>query len=411
MSTQDYVEKDYYKTLGVAKDADAKTIKKAFNKIAKESHPDHNPDDPKAEARFKEASEAYAVLSDPAKRKEYDETRAMFAGGAYRGGYGRPGGAYGGGFSGGGQPGGTNFEFDLSDLFGGGGAGGGASSIFDNLFGGGAGAGRGGARSRTSSRGPSGTRGADQEASISLGFEQAVRGTTLPLSLSGPGTCTLCAGTGAKPGTSVHACPTCGGTGAVTNNMGGFGFSEPCRTCRGSGRIPDDPCPQCQGSGVANQTRTIQVRVPAGIKDGAKLRLAGKGMPGNNGGPSGDLFVTVRVGAHPLFGRTGDDLTIKVPISFSEAAQGTTLRVPTLGGAVSLKVPAGTPSGRTLRVRGRGVSTKKGTGDLLVTVEVAVPAKLNQLAKDALEAFDLAMPDDVRPHITAALGVQEKTDA
>jgi molecular chaperone DnaJ len=405
VSTQDYIEKDYYKVLGVAKDADTKTIKKAFNKIAKESHPDHNPDDAKAEARFKEASEAYSVLSDADKRKEYDETRAMFAGGGFR-----PGGFGGGGFGGAGAPGGTNVNFDLSDLFGGGG-GGGASSIFDTIFGDTT-AGRGGARRR----GPAGpgpaaaARGADQEATISLSFEEAVRGSTLPLSLTAPGTCTLCAGTGAKPGTSMHTCPTCGGAGSVNNNMGGFGFSEPCRTCRGKGRIPDDPCPQCHGSGVANQTRNIQVRVPSGIKDGAKLRLAGKGSPGTNGGPSGDLFVTVRVGAHPLFGRKDDNLTLTVPISFTEAALGTTLRVPTLDGAVSLKVPAGTPSGRTLRVRGRGVTTKKGTGDLLVTVEVAVPAKVNQSARDALEAYALAMPDDPRPHITAALP-KEPSDA
>ena len=404
MSTKDYIEKDYYKSLGVAKDADAANIKKAYRKLAQQLHPDKNPGDATAEERFKEVSEAYDVLGDAEKRKEYDDTRAMFANGSYPGGFGGFGGAPGGGS--------YTTTFDASDLFGNGGLG----DIFSDLLGG-----RGGPRTRAGrgqgapgfgnreggmgrqAQPPSDTKGSDLEATVSLDFEDAVLGTTVPLSLSGPGTCTLCGGSGARPGTSVHTCPTCGGSGHVTRNQGGFGFSEPCRDCRGTGRVPDSPCPECGGSGVTNQTRTITVRIPAGIKDGAKLRLTGKGAPGRGSGPAGDLFVTVRVEPHPLFERTGNNLTITVPISFAEAALGTSLRVPTLGGAVTLKIPAGTPSGRTLRVRGRGVPAKKGAGDLLVTVEVAVPARMSSAEKAALEQLAHASTEDPRPAITDAL--------
>jgi molecular chaperone DnaJ len=394
MSTKDYVEKDYYKALGVAKDADAATIKKQYRKLARELHPDKNPGDAAAEARFKEVSEAYDVLGDADKRKEYDDTRAMFANGGYPGGFtgfgpGAPGGSY-------------STTFDASDLFGGGA---GLGDLFGDLLGG-----RGGPRTRAGrgpgtrqAQPPADTRGADLEATVALDFESAVRGTTVPLSLSGPGTCTLCGGSGARPGTSLHTCPTCGGSGHVTRNQGGFGFSEPCRDCRGTGRVPDSPCPECGGSGVTNQTRTITVRVPPGVKDGAKLRLAGKGTPGRGSGPAGDLFVTVRVGSHPLFGRTGDNLTLTVPITYAEAALGTSLRVPTLDGAVTLKIAAGTPSGRTLRVRGRGVPRKNNAGDLLVTVEVAVPAKLTSAEKAVLEQLAHASTEDPRPAITDAL--------
>jgi molecular chaperone DnaJ len=247
---------------------------------------------------------------------------------------------------------------------------------------------------------------------MDLSFEDAVRGATLPLTLSGPGTCRTCHGSGARPGTSPRRCPTCGGTGNVTNNQGGFGFSEPCRECRGSGQVVDDPCPDCAGSGVTTQRRGITVRIPSGVRDGAKVRIPGKGSPGRRGGPAGDLYVTVHVQAHPLFGRKADNLTITVPVTFPEAALGTTLRVPTLDGAVSLKVPAGTPSGRTFRVRGKGVARKGGTGDLLVTVEVAVPAALNGEARKAVEELAKSQSDDPRPQITAALAASaERSDA
>jgi len=387
MSTKDWLEKDYYKALGVTKDDDAATIKKAYRKLARELHPDKNPGDAKAEARFKEVSEAYDVLSDKTKRAEYDEAREAFAGGRMPGGFG----------------GGTSQTFDMSDLFGGGnGAGGGLGDIFGGMFTSG-----GTTNRRTRSAGP--TRGQDVNAEVKLGFEEAVRGATLPLQLSGPGTCQTCHGSGARPGSSAKQCPTCAGSGFVSRNQGAFGFSEPCRDCKGTGRLIEDPCPDCRGSGVTNQTRTITVRVPAGVRDGAKLRIPGKGTPGQRGGPAGDLYVTVTVNPHPLFGRSGDDLTLSVPIGFTEAALGTTLRVPTLDGSVAVKVAPGTPNGRTLRVRGRGVAKKNGSGDLLVTIEVAVPSKLTSEAEDALKAFAATQSADPRPNITAALAATERS--
>jgi len=386
VSTKYYIEKDYYKALGVAKDASGDEIKKVYRKLARELHPDKNPGDARAEARFKEVSEAYDVLSDPTKRKEYDEARSLFGAGGGFGGFG--------GFGGGGRrP--NNVNFDVSDMFGGG-SNSNLNDLFDGLFG--SSAGRTGPR-----RGAGPARGQDVNAELTLDFEQAAHGATLPLRVSGAAACSLCHGSGAKPGTSPRQCPTCHGSGFVSRNQGAFGFSEPCVACRGSGHLIDDPCPQCSGSGVTTQTRTINVRIPAGVRDGAKVRLAGKGTPGQRGGPAGDLFVTVHVTAHEVFGRSGDDLTLSVPITFAEAALGTTLRVPTLDGAVSLKVAPGTPSGRTLRVRGRGVKTRHGHGDLLVTVEVAVPAKLDGDAREALEKFAAAQTADPRPHITAAL--------
>ncbi|TAM89097.1 MAG: molecular chaperone DnaJ, partial [Jatrophihabitans sp.] len=365
--------------LGVAKDADAATIKKAYRKLARDLHPDKNPGNAEAERKFKEVSEAYDVLSDTTKRAEYDEARSLFGGGGFRPGAPYPGGQRG---------------FDMSDLFGGGGgAGSDFTDLFTNLFGG-----NGGGRARA-------TRGTDVSTEVMLDFSAAVAGTTVPVMLSGAATCRTCLGSGAKPGTPVTVCPVCGGSGYTATNQGGFSFSEPCRNCRGSGHIIETPCPTCHGTGTTTETRTVSVRVPAGVRDGAKLRIAGKGGPGSGGGPAGDLFVTVRVGRHPLFGRKGDDLTLTVPISFAEAALGTTLRVPTLDGSVALKVAPGTPSGRTLRVRGRGVTRKGKSADLLVTVEVAVPHRLSGEAKDALEAFAATQTDDPRPQITAALAV------
>ena len=393
MSTRDYIEKDYYKALGVAKDASQSEIKKVYRKLARELHPDKNPGDAKAEARFKEVSEAYDVLSDATKRKEYDEARSLFVGGGGFGGFG----GFGGG--GAGRQRRTNVNFDMSDLFSGSsGSSGNINDLFDGLFG--PTAGRSGTtRSR---RGP--TRGQDATAEVSLGFEDAVRGVTMPLRLSGPATCRTCNGLGSKPGTVPRRCTNCSGTGFVSRNQGAFGFSEPCVECRGSGQIIDEPCPDCGGTGATVQTRTINVRIPAGVRDGARVRLAGKGTPGTQGAPAGDLYVTVHVEPHKLFGRSGDDLTLTVPITFAEAALGTTLRVPTLDGSVALKINPGTPSGRTLRVRGRGVSRRGGTGDLLVTVEVAVPTHLEQDGREALERFAATQPDDPRPDITAALG-------
>ena len=395
MSTRDFIEKDYYAALGVPKDADAAAIKKAYRKLARDLHPDKNPGNEQAETRFKEVSEAYDVLADPKRRSEYDEARRLFGAGA-GGRAGFPGGFPG---AGGGQ------AFDLGDLFGtAGGAGGagragGLGDLFGGLFGG---AGPSTARGRSqAASGPA--RGQDVETEATLSFEEAVLGVTVPLRMQSPGTCPTCAGSGAKPGTSPHTCGVCGGAGVTSRSQGAFAFSEPCRNCRGSGQVIDDPCPTCAGSGITSQTRTITVRIPAGVKDGQRIRLAGKGSPGRRGGPAGDLFVVVHVTEHQLFGRKGDDLTLTVPITFAEAALGTTLTVPTLDGTVSLKVPAGTSSGRTLRVRGRGVPGKGKAGDLLVTLEVAVPVRLTPAQRKVIESLAEEMDEDPRPQITAAI--------
>jgi molecular chaperone DnaJ len=397
VSTRDFIEKDYYGALGVPQDADASAIKKAYRQLARDLHPDKNPGNTEAENRFKEVSEAYDVLSDPKRRGEYDEARRLFGAGAGRG---FPGGFSRGtgGFPGGGQ------SFDLGDLFaqaGAGGAGragaGGLGDILGGLFGGGA----AGGRSRTTAAGSA--RGQDVETEATLSFDEAVLGVTVPLRMQSPGTCPTCHGNGAKPGTTPHTCPVCHGAGVTSSSQGAFAFSEPCRNCRGTGQVVDDPCPTCGGNGITTQTRTITVRIPAGVKDGQRIRLAGKGAPGRRGGPAGDLFVVVHVSGHEVFGRKGDDLTLTVPVTFAEAALGTTLTVPTLDGTVSLKVPAGTASGRTLRVRGRGVPGKRSSGDLLVIVEVAVPSRLTPEQRELLEKLAAAMDEDPRPQITTAV--------
>ncbi|MDN5917289.1 MAG: molecular chaperone DnaJ [Pseudonocardia sp.] len=386
MTQRDWIEKDYYRELGVSKTASADEIKKAYRKLARELHPDANPGDTKAEARFKTVSEAYGVLADADKRKEYDETRDMFAGGGGFGGGGFPGGGFPRGGAGGGPQ-----SFDLGDLFGqaGGGRGGaGGPTDINDLLGGIFGqAGRGGGGASA----PRGQRGADVESEVRISFSDAVRGATLPIRLSSPGRCERCGGTGSKPGTTPRSCPTCNGVGLVSRSQGSFAFSEPCRDCRGTGRIIDDPCPECRGEGVSTRTRSLTVRVPAGVDDGQKVRLAGQGEPGRGGAPAGDLYVLVRVTPHRLLARStknADDLVVTVPVTFPELAMGATLTVPTLDATVSLKIPAGTTSGRTLRVRGRGVERKNGKkGDLLVTVEVAVPQKLDDAAAEALQAY------------------------
>jgi len=379
VSTRDYIEKDYYATLGVAKDADAAAIKKAYRKLARDLHPDKNPGNTEAERRFKEVSEAHSTLSDPGRRKEYDEARSLFGAGAFRRGPSAGGG--------GGMP------FDVNDLLNNAGAragnAGGLGDLFGNIFNG------GGTRGRTAPR-----RGNDLETEATLDFTQSVTGVTVPLRLSAPGPCDNCHSSGARPGSQPRMCPRCLGTGMVNHNQGAFSFSEPCRECRGAGTIVDDPCPECRGTGQTTKTRTINVRVPPGVEDGQRIRLAGNGVPGERGGPSGDLFVVIHVRPHPLFARKGDNLTLTVPVTFPEAVLGTTVTVPTLAGPVTVKVPAGTASGRTLRVRGKGVHRKDGSaGDLMVTVEVAVPAKVSKEAREALKAYEAASPGDPRAHL------------
>ncbi|SCL38363.1 molecular chaperone DnaJ [Micromonospora pallida] len=386
MSSKDWLEKDYYAVLGVDKSASSDDIKKAYRKLARESHPDHNPDDPKAEERFKAASEAYNVLSDDKRRREYDEMRTLFGSGAFR--------RNARGTGGGGAP------FDVSDLFGGGSAGGGrfAGGNFSDLFGSMFGGGGGGGPARP--RGPA--RGRDVETEVALDFEDAVRGVTLPLTLRAPGVCDTCHGDGAKPGTRPVTCAQCHGSGMVTRNQGSFSFAEPCRNCQGVGTIVEEKCPECRGTGGVTKTRTLNVRFPAGVADGQKIRLAGRGEPGERGGPAGDLFVQVKVRPDELFGRAGDDLTLTVPITFAEATLGTDLRVPTLDSAVTLRVPPGTPSGRVLRARGKGVVRRDGqAGDLLVTLDVVVPARLSDEARAALETFAAHTPSAAREHLDA----------
>ncbi|MFD3452372.1 molecular chaperone DnaJ [Streptomyces sp. NPDC058691] len=390
--SRDLFEKDLYKVLGVPKDATEAEIKKAYRKLAREFHPDANKGDAKAEERFKEISEANDVLSDPKRRKEYDEGRALFGNGGFRTG---PAGAGG-------------FGFDLGDLFGGaggagappqgGGFGGGLGDVFGGLFN------RGGATTRTQPR-----RGQDIETEVTLKFTEAVDGATVPLKMTSQAPCKACSGTGDKNGTP-RVCPTCVGTGQVSRGGGGgFSLTDPCVDCKGRGLIAQDPCEVCGGSGRARSARTMQVRIPAGVTDGQRIRLRGKGAPGERGGPGGDLYVTVHVDAHPVFGRKGDNLTVVVPVSFTEAALGGDIKVPTLGGPpVTLKLPPGTPNGRTLRARGKGAVRKDGThGDLLVTVEVAVPAATEGKALDALEAYREATADiDPRAELfKAAKGV------
>ena len=378
MSTRDYVEKDFYAALGVPKDASAADIKKAYRKLARENHPDKTVGDTNrqaAEDRFKEVSEAYSVLSDVERRKEYDEARTLFGSGGGR--FRTPGGAGGAGGA----------TFDFGDLFGGASGGGGLGDVLGGLFG------QRGARTQTVRRG------ADVESSVTLPFAQAVQGVTVPLRLTSEQPCPTCHGTGGRGGSMPHTCPVCQGTGQTSRNAGGFAFAEPCRECRGRGLVVDDPCPDCQGSGRAMGTRTITVRIPPGVKDGQRIRLKGKGSPGERGGPSGDLYVTVSVTPHRLFGRTGDNLTLTVPVTFAEAALGAEVKVPTLGGPpVTLRLPAGTSNGRTFRVKGKGVRRKDGSmGDLLVTVEVAVPGKLSAKAREAIETFrDATSGEDVR---------------
>lgn len=373
MSQREWIEKDFYKELGVSSSASAEEIKKAYRKLARDNHPDANPGNAAAEQKFKAVSEANAVLTDPAKRKEYDEARRLFASGGF-------GPRAGGGFSPGAGGFGGGQGFDVGDLFGqGGGGDGGIGDIFGGLFN------RGGGTQRPQNNRP--RRGSDVETETSLQFREAALGVTVPLRLTSPSSCTTCHGSGAKPGTSPRVCPKCNGQGVVNRNQGAFGFSEPCDDCRGSGSIIDDPCVDCRGTGVQNRTRSITVRVPAGIGDGQKVRLAGQGEAGLRGAPSGDLFVTVRVKPDRVFGRSGDDLTVTVPVSYGELVLGTTLSVPTLEGRVGVKVPPGTVDGRVLRVRGRGIPKKSGTGDLMVTVKVAVPQKLDDSAVEALETY------------------------
>ncbi|MDN7122100.1 molecular chaperone DnaJ [Nocardioides sp. ChNu-153] len=377
MSNADWATKDFYKVLGVGKDASADDIKKAYRKLARANHPDSNPGDTAKHDRFKEVAEAYDVIGDPAKRKQYDEVRAMPSG-------------FGGGFGGGGAGGFGGFGgFDLSDLLrdragaGGAGGAGGIGDMFGDIF--------GGRRQQTRSRA---TKGADVESTATISFTDALEGVTISLRLASEAACPTCNGTGGKPGTKPHVCVECEGAGYVVGSVGGaFSMNETCPVCHGRQLVYDESCPTCHGTGRGTSARTIQARIPAGVKDGQRIRLRGKGAPGENGGPAGDLFVTVKVSPHRLFGRRDDNLTLDVPVGFDELALGAEIKVPTLGGGpVTLRIPPGTPSGRTFRVRGKGARRADGTnGDLLATVQVQVPATLDAGAREAVENYRAAM--------------------
>jgi molecular chaperone DnaJ len=363
---REWLEKDYYAVLGVSSTATQKEITKAYRKLARELHPDANPGDAAAEERFKEVSAAYDIVGDEEKRKKYDEVRRLGPR------------AFGGGAPGG--PGGFTWQGDVGDL--------GDLGAFGDIFGGIFGR-RPGAGGRGRGTGPQ--RGADQEAALHLSFVDAVHGLTTTLSLAADAPCSTCGGSGAKPGSTRTTCTTCGGTGAVAQNQGPFSFSQPCMTCGGSGSTVSDPCATCRGSGSEYRTRDVRVRIPPGVRDGQQIRLRGQGGPGRNGGPAGDLYVTVTVAADARFGRVGNDLTVSVPVTFAEAALGATVAVPTLDGAVvKVKIPPGTPSGKVLRVKGHGVRAGETAGNLLVTVVVDVPTHLNDEQRAAVEALAAA---------------------
>ena len=349
---RNWLQKDFYRLLEVDKNADQSAIKKSYRRLAQKLHPDANPDDATAAEHFKEVSEAYSVLSDSDRRKEYDQVRAMGAGG-----FGGGSGSFGGG------------QVRVEDILGG------VRGNIGDLFG--FGGGRSGPR-----------RGSDVTTTLDLTFEEAVMGVTTQVTVDSAVGCSRCAGSGAEPGTSIDVCAGCGGTGTVASNQGFFSFANPCRECGGSGRVVDSPCVGCGGVGQERRARTIKVRIPPGVKGGNTVRLRGKGSPGSRGGPPGDLLVKLRVATHPRFSRRGDDLVLTLPVSFTEAVLGAKVTVPTLNGSVKLKIPAGTPSGKIFRVRKEGVRRDGGRpGDLLVTVRVTVPPNLPKEAKKMLEEF------------------------
>jgi molecular chaperone DnaJ len=358
---------DYYQTLGVPKNASQDEIKKAFRKLARDYHPDKHPGDKASEEKFKEVSEAYETLSDGDKRKQYDELSRLGAFGPGAGG--RPGGFRPG--AGGFDPGmfgQGNVQFDMGDL----------SDLLGGLFGGAAG-GRG--------RRKAAERGDDLQVDVTVSFDDSLKGITARVPVEKPDTCDTCHGSGAKPGTTPKVCPDCDGRGTIARNLGGFAMPQTCPRCRGAGTIIESPCPACGGSGLQHKTLRYQVKIPAGVKDGSKIRIKGKGEAGLRGGPSGDLFVRVHVEEDDLFQRRGNDVILELPVTVSEAALGTSVKIPTPGGGhVSLKIPAGSQDGRTLRVRGKGApGIKGGQGDLHVRLRVRVPEKLSKEQKQLFE--------------------------
>ncbi len=343
-------KRDYYEVLGVGKDSDEKEIKKAYRRVAMKFHPDRNPDDPNADNKFKEASEAYEILSDREKRSAYDQ-------------FGHAGvdpqmGAGAGGFSG-----------NFSDIFG---------DVFGDIFGGGGGRQRGGPQ-----------RGSDMRYTLAISLENAVHGTTVKIRVPTLQTCQPCDGSGAKPGSSPSNCSTCGGAGQVRMQQGFFQVQQTCPSCRGKGRVIVDTCSSCRGQGRVEETKTLSVKVPPGVDTGDRIRLTGEGEAGPEGGPPGDLFVQMSVQDHAIFERDGKHLSCEVPITVTHAALGGELEVPTLEGRVKLRIPAGTQTGKLFRLRGKGVKPVRGgaVGDLLARVDVETPVNLTRRQKELLEEF------------------------
>jgi molecular chaperone DnaJ len=340
--------KSLYDVLGVPKNASQDEIKKAYRKLARANHPDRNPGDADAETRFKEIQAAYDTLKDPEKRKQYD----TFGANGARGG-----------------PQGFNVDFgDLGDL----------SDIFGGLFGG------GGRARRERQRGQ---RGADVEAVVNISFEDSLQGLQAQVPVDLETACSECNGSGAKPGTAPKICPECNGRGVRAEDQGFFALSQPCPRCRGNGTVIEDPCPRCHGSGRERRTKRYTVKIPAGVRDGTRIRLKGKGEAGFGGAPAGDLFVVTRVAESPIYERRGSDLIVEVPVSYADAALGANVDVPTPEGAVSLKVPAGSQDGKLLRIRGRGAPKLSGggKGDVLARLRIEVPKRLNKKQRELLE--------------------------
>ncbi len=350
-------KRDYYEVLGVQRNATEAEIKKAFKKLAMKHHPDRNPDNKEAEDKFKEAKEAYDVLSDAQKRAAYDQFGHDGVAGM--------GGGYG---AGGGYGGGSNF----SDIFG---------DVFGDIFGGARG---GGQRAY---------RGSDLRYNLEIGLEEAVAGTTVKIRVPTLTACGECGGSGAKKGTSPTTCPTCQGHGQVRMQQGFFSLQQTCPRCHGSGKIISDPCNTCHGEGRVQKQKTLSVKVPAGVDTGDRIRLSGEGEAGESGGPPGDLYVQINVREHAIFKRDGNDLFCEVPISFTTAALGGELDVPTLNGRVKLKVPAESQTGKLFRLRGKGVKSVRGAqvGDLLCKIMVETPVNLSSRQKELLREFDASM--------------------
>jgi molecular chaperone DnaJ len=367
---------DYYKTLGVGKNASDEEIKKAYRKLARRYHPDRNHGDKKAEERFKEISQAYDVLSDPEKRKAYDRGSGPF-------GFGMPGGFDPGSFSG-------SFGDILSNLFGG--AAGGA-------------AGRAGGRGRTGGRAQA-PRGRDLETEVSLTFEQAVEGAQVPLAVPTSQPCPTCHGTGAKPGTSPRVCPVCNGRGVESESQGIFSISQPCHNCHGAGTVIDDPCPTCSGTGAQRTVRRLRVNIPPGVRDGSRIRLAGKGEPGASGSEPGDLYVITRVNESPVFKRVGENLEVEVPLTIPEAMRGAVVEVPTLHASKRLRVPRGTKHGTVQRLRGEGPPRLggKGRGDIHYRFVIDVPSSLSPEQNEAVDRLSEVMNGDPRAELFAQAG-------